>query len=50
MALAKNLSRKRKLSQQKRSFISTKKKCSRRKNALKNPSWAERKEIISQLS
>lgn len=48
MAQTKSLSRKRKLSHQKRSiFMSTKKKCTSRKNTLKNPTWAERKQIVS---
>lgn len=46
-----NSSRKRKLDNQKRNtFVSTKKKCTNRKNPLKNPTFAQRKEIRSHVS
>lgn len=45
-----NPSRKRNLDHQKRqTFVSTKKKCTSRTNSLKNPTWAQRKEIISNI-
>ena len=48
---SKALFRKHKLDHQKRQkFVSTKQKCANRKNSLKNPTFAQRKEILSRVN